>query len=177
MSSKLGIIGGALALALGACAAPAKVDLAQGFRDPPAQARPHTWWHWMNGNITREGITADLEAMKQIGLGGAQIFNVSESIPPGPILYMSPEWLDLMRFAASEAQGLGLELCFHNCSGWSSSGGPWITPERAMQKVVSSELKVQGPKHISEPMPQPATTADFYRDIAVLAFPTPANDT
>ena len=65
----------------------AQTDLAQGFRDPPAQAKPQTWWHWMNGNITREGITADLEAMKQIGLGGAQIFNVSESIP---------SWTDLV---------------------------------------------------------------------------------
>src|SRR5262245_32636536 len=124
MSSKLGIIGGALALALGACAAPAKVDLARGFDDPPAQARPHTWWHWMNGNVTREGITADLEAMHAIGLGGAQIFNVSESIPPGPIDYMSPQWRELVKHAVQEADRLGLELCMHNCAGWSSSGGP-----------------------------------------------------
>src|ERR1041384_8882692 len=73
-------------------------DLQRGFQNPPAVARPHTWWHWMNGNITREGITADLEAMKQIGLGGAQIFNVSESIPPGPVAYNSPQWRDLFKF-------------------------------------------------------------------------------
>ena len=54
-----------------------------GFLDPPDSARPHAWWHWMNGNVTREGITADLEAMKRVGLGGAQIFHVAEGIPEG----------------------------------------------------------------------------------------------
>jgi hypothetical protein len=130
----------------------------------------------MNGNITREGIAADLEAMPQIGLGGAQIFNVSESIPPGPILYMSSEWRGLVRHAAREADRLELELCMHNCAGWSSSGGPWITPEHAMQKVVNSETQVQGAQHFAGMLPQRETAEGFYRDIAVLGFPTPAND-
>src|ERR1043165_8469397 len=87
----------ALALLSLPALAAAQPALASGFANPPAQARPHTWWHWMNGNITKEGITAYLEAMKQIGLGGAQIFNVSESIPAGPILYNSPEWRALFK--------------------------------------------------------------------------------
>ncbi len=160
-----------LTLTLLTGAASAQTDLAQGFQNPPASARPHTWWHWMNGNITREGITADLEAMKEIGLGGAQIFNVSESIPDGPVLYMSPEWRALMKHAVSEADRLGIELCMHNCAGWSSSGGPWITPEHAMQTVVTSETGTTGPSRFSMVLPQPETRAGFYRDIAVLAFP------
>jgi hypothetical protein len=157
--------------------ASAQPDLAKDFQSPPAQARPHTWWHWMNGNITREGITADLEAMRKIGLGGAQIFNVSESIPLGPVKFMSPEWLALVKHAATEADRLGLELCMHNCAGWSSSGGPWITPEHAMQMVVSSEVAVQGPTHFAAALPAPETREGYYRDIAVLAFPTPKDNT
>ncbi|MBI5864309.1 MAG: hypothetical protein HZB38_07365 [Planctomycetes bacterium] len=152
-----------------------KHDLERGFRDPPAQARPHTWWHWMNGNVTREGITADLEAMKRIGLGGAQIFNVSEGIPEGSVGVMSPEWRAMVSHAVHEADRLGLELCMHNCAGWSSSGGPWITPEHAMQRVVTSETAVTGPAAFSELLPQPQSNKDYYRDIAVLAFPTPRN--
>src|SRR5262245_10407604 len=152
----------------------AQTDLAAGFKNPPAQAKPHTWWHWMNGNITREGITADLEAMKQIGLGGAQIFNVSESIPDGPAPFMSPQWRELFKFAVQEADRVGLELCVHNCSGWSSSGGPWVKPEHAMQMVVTSETPMQGPLHFAEVLKQPEARLGFYRDIAVLAFPTPA---
>ncbi len=148
-------------------------DLAAGFLNPPDRSKPHTWWHWMNGNITRDGITADLEAMKKIGLGGAQIFNVSESIPDGPVKIMSPEWLELVKFAASEADRVGLELCMHNCSGWSSSGGPWITPDLAMQKVISAEVAVKGPQHYAAELPLPPANEGFYRDIAVLAFPTP----
>ena len=129
----------------------------------------------MNGNITREGITADLEAMKQIGLGGAQIFNVSEGIPLGPIKYMSPEWLALVKHAATEADRIGLELCMHNCAGWSSSGGPWVTPEFAMQQVTISETTARGPTRLAAVLKQPETKKDFYRDIAVLAFPTPAD--
>src|SRR5688572_7595567 len=102
----------------------AQPDAESVFRNPPAMAKPHTWWHWMNGNVTREGITADLEAMKKIGLGGAQIFNVSEAIPDGPAPFMSPQWQELFVFAVKEADRLGLEVCVHNCAGWSSSGGP-----------------------------------------------------
>lgn len=169
--------GSLVILTLCAGAALAQSDLAAGFRNPPDQAKPHTWWHWMNGNITREGITADLESMKQIGLGGAQLFNVSESIPDGPIKIMSPEWLDLVQFAASEASRLGLELCMHNCPGWSSSGGPWIKPEQAMQMVVTSETIAKGPAKFTSKLAQPAARNDYYRDICVLAFPTPKDDT
>ncbi len=150
--------------------------LEQGFLNPPDSARPHTWWHWMNGNITKEGITADLEGMKRAGVGGAQIFNVDCGIPEGPVAFMSPEWRALVKHAAEEADRLGIELCLHNCAGWSSSGGPWITPDKAMHKVVWTETPVTGPKAFEGSLPEPKKNLDFYRDIAVLAFPTPAHD-
>ena len=161
----------AWALGLGLGEARAADALAEGFRQPPAEARPHTWWHWMNGNITKEGITADLEAMARAGLGGAQIFNVGSGIPAGPVTFLSPAWRDMVRHAAQEANRLGLELCVHNCAGWSSSGGPWNTPEHAMQTVVSSELRLQGPGRFAGKLPEPAAKLGYYRDIAVLAFP------
>jgi hypothetical protein len=165
-----------LALSLLLCAACAHTDLERRFRDPPAEARPHTWWHWMNGNVTREGITADLEAMRDIGLGGAQIFEVSEGIPPGPVEVMSPEFRALVLHAVSEANRVGLEICMHNCPGWSSSGGPWVTAEHAMQTLVSGETQVHGPKRTAEVLAQPEARAGFYRDVAVLAFPTPRDE-
>ncbi len=170
-----GLVSFMVAAAGSAAAAPAD-DLSAGFIDPPDAARPHTWWHWMNGNVTREGLTADLEAMKRVGIGGAQIFNVSEGIPDGPAPFMSPQWLELFRHAAAEADRLEMELCFHNCAGWSSSGGPWIKPEHAMQIVVTSEARAKGPARFDAVLKQPETRRDFYRDIAVLAFPTPADD-
>ena len=94
-----------------------EVLTAAEFQTPPLAARPHTWWHWMNGNISHEGITADLEAMAQAGIGGAQIFNVDQGIPLGKVLYMTPEWRQAMVHAAKEAKRVGLELCFHNCAG------------------------------------------------------------
>ncbi|MBN2579267.1 MAG: hypothetical protein JXB10_09775 [Pirellulales bacterium] len=148
--------------------------MARNFASPPDSARPHTWWHWLNGNVTKEGITADLESMQRAGIGGFQLFNVSEGIPEGPVAVMSPQWLDLVRHTAAEADRLGLELCIMNCPGWSNSGGPWIKPEHAMQTVVISETQAQGPSRFDAALPQPATNADFYRDIAVLAFPTPS---
>ena len=151
-------------------------ELSLNFKTPPDIARPHTWWHWMNGNISREGITADLEAMKRVGVGGAQIFNADCGIPEGPVAFMSPEWRDLVKHAVTEADRLGLELCIHNCAGWSSSGGPWITPDLAMQKVVWTETIVT--KDTLQPisLSEPKANKDYYRDIAVLAFPTPDGD-
>jgi hypothetical protein len=146
-------------------------ELEQGFVNPPASAKSHTWWHWMDGNISKEGITADLEAMASAGIGGAQIFNVAQKIPRGPVQFNSPEWIDMVKHAASEAKRLGLELCLHNCAGYSSSGGPWNTPEHGMKIIVTGEIQVKGPMKLSEIPPQPEAKLDFYRDIAVLAFP------
>ncbi|HEX3624126.1 MAG TPA: glycosyl hydrolase [Verrucomicrobiae bacterium] len=150
--------------------------LEDGFNHPPDSARPQTWWHWMNGNITKTGITADLEAMKQIGVGGATIVNVDEGIPHGLVQFNSPEWFDDFKFAVQEANRLGLNLCLENCAGWSSSGGPWMTVTNAMQKVTTSEVQVEGPVEFNRALPQPATVLDYYRDIAVLAFPAPTGD-
>ena len=151
-------------------------DLVQGFQSPPASAKPQTWWHWMNGNVTKEGITLDLEAMQRVGIGGAQIFAADCGILPGPVDFMSPQWHETMTHATKEANRLGLELCIHNCAGWSSSGGPWNTPEHAMQTVTISETKVNGPVHFTSKLPQPETKLNFYRDIEVLAFPTPTGE-
>ena len=151
--------------------------LASGFESPPASARPHTWWHWMNGNVTKEGITADLEAMQRVGIGGAQIFNASEGIPAGPVKFNSPEWHEMFSFAVKEANRLGLELCVHNCAGWSSSGGPWDSPEHSMEHVVLTETKVAGGERFSGTLPQPRTEWNVYHDVAVLAFRQPDGET
>jgi len=130
----------------------------------------------MNGNISREGITADLEAMARVGVGGAQIFNVDCGIPAGPVRFMSPEWLRLFRHALEEAERLGIEICVHNCGGWSSSGGPWVRPEHAMQVLTWSETRVRGGETFRGVLPQPRSVWNFYRDIAVLAFPVPPSE-
>lgn len=150
--------------------------LENGFLNPPNEAKARTWWHWISGNVSKEGITKDLEAMKQVGIQEAQLFNVHLEFPKGPLKYMSPEWLDLFHFAATEANRLGLELSFHNSAGWSSSGGPWITPEYAMQTVVYSELIIKGNQKIKKQLVQPETKLNYYKDIAVLAFPKPKVD-
>ena len=153
--------------------------LARAFRNPPASARPHTWWHWMDGNVTKEGITADLEAMAKVGIGGAQMFTVAQGIPKGPVDYMGPKWREMTTHAIKEAGRLGIELCLHNCAGWSSSGGPWVKPEHAMQVLAWSSTKVTGPKRFDEVLPPikaPLVVAkvDYSRDIAVFAFPSPS---
>ncbi len=157
-------------------AAPAD-SLVQGFQHPPASAKPHTWWHWMDGNVTKEGITADLEAMKQVGIGGAQMFTVDQAIPHGKVDYNSQQWREMTAFAVKEASRLGIELCIHNCAGWSSSGGPWITPENAMQVIAWSESKAYGPTHYSSQLPpikapQVYSSVPYSKDIAVYAFQT-----
>ena len=95
-------------------------DLEAGFRNPPAEAKPQVWWHWMAGNVTRAGITADLEAMARVGIGGAILFDaglgIRWGVPEGPLVFNTPEWYETVRFAAQEAKRLGLELGMANCS-------------------------------------------------------------
>ena len=165
----------ALALFAGT-AARADDPLERAFVTPPASARPHTWWHWINGNVSQAGITADLEAMARAGIGGAQIFNVDVGVPPGKTPYFSPQWRAAIVHAAREAERLNIELCFHNCAGWSSSGGPWITPDRSMQILTWSETSVAGGTRFSGKLPPPEARMGFYRDICVLAIPKSAGN-
>ena len=152
-------------------------NLAARFQTPPASARPWVYWMWVNGNITREGITADLEAMQLSGIGGVLIMEVKTGAPVGPVAFGSLAWRVLFKHAVAEAGRLGLEVNMNNDAGWCGSGGPWNTPGHAMQKVVWSETAVEGPWQFQAALSQPETTAGYYRDIAVLAFPTPRADT
>lgn len=147
-----------------------------GFTNPPASAKARTWWHWIDGNVSKAGITADLEAMKSVGIQEAQIFNVGQGYPEGTATFMSPTWLEMVRFAAAEAKRLDMEIAIHNGAGWSSSGGPWVTPEFAMQTIVISEAHYEGKKRLKEKLSQPQSKSEYYRDIAVVAFPTPLHE-
>ena len=100
----------------------AAADLEGGFRNPPASFRPWVYWFWVDGNVTAEGITADLEAMARVGLGGVLLFDVSQHIPPGPVKFQSPEWRRLFQHAVREASRLGLKISIHNSAGWTGSG-------------------------------------------------------
>src|SRR5262245_1732836 len=142
--------------------------LEEGFRDPPDSAKPRTWWHWTNGNVTKEGITKDLEWMKRVGIGGMQLADVAsgggQSVER-KILFGSPEWLDAVRHAASEADRLGLELAIFSSAGWSETGGPWVKPEQAMKKLVWSETIVEGPRIFSAKLPQPPSNNGPIRNL------------
>jgi len=173
--------------------------LLAGFRNPPDSAKPRVWWHWMNGNITKDGIKLDLEWMKRVGIGGFQNFDASLSTPQiveKRLVYMTPEWKDAFRYAATLADQLGLEMAIAGSPGWSESGGPWVPPAQAMKKVVWSETRVEGGRPFSGVLPKPPDTtgpfqniprsgppvmyqgapAQFYADAAVMAYRAPASD-
>ena len=177
--------------------------LVSGFINPPAAAKPRVWWHWMNGNITQEGIRLDMEWMHRVGIGGVQNFDAAfftpELVHPR-LVYMTPAWQDAFRFAATTADSLGLELSVAGSPGWSESGGPWVKPIEAMKKVVWSETRIAGGKAFKGILPQPPATigpiqnvpidrnsptagantatpvTPLYADIAVIAFKLPDSD-
>ncbi len=159
-----------------ASAQEARHSLEAGFQTPPDSAKPRTWWHWVSGNVSREGITADLEAMNRIGLGGAQIFTVDQSDVKGPIHFMTPAWRDLMHHALSEAERLHLEMAMQDCEGWSQSGGTWIQPAESMQKLVWTHAQVQGGQTVALQVPAAPGVRGYYEDVAIFAFPTLPGD-
>ena len=144
-----------------------------GFARPPASARPWVYWFPLDGNLSREGITLDLEAMARVGIGGVLYMETEQGTPTGPAAFAGPLWRELFKHICAEAARLGLEVNMNNDAGWCGSGGPWITPELSMQRVVWLETEVTGPAPFDGPVPQPAATAGYYRDIAVFAYPTP----
>ena len=164
--------------------------LEQAFANPPQSARPRVWWHWVNANVTEEGIQKDLEWMKRIGVGGVQAFDVGlggKKIVDRPLEYMTPEWKSAFRFAAKNTDALGLELTIPSSPGWSQTGAPWVTPQEAMKKVVWSDTEITGgipfhgvlaaPPSVTGPYQNIASTGQtttFYADAIVLAFPITA---
>jgi hypothetical protein len=168
------IVGFALVLSL-PCFIQA-ADPASQFRNPPDSAKPLTWWHWLDGNITKEGITGDWESMKRAGLGGAYLFNCGVGMPQGPVRFMQPDWLDMMDHTVREADRLGLKFGIHNCDGFSQSGGPWIRPETSMKELTWTVREVTGPVPVDALLEKPENKESFYQDIAVVAFPVPSGD-
>ncbi|SFN41342.1 alpha-L-rhamnosidase [Chitinophaga sp. YR627] len=149
------------------------------FWQPPAMAKPWVFWYWMHASVSKEGITADLEAMKEAGIGGAYLMPIKGKANPPyinpPVEQLSPAWWEMVRFAHSEAARLGLQLGMHFSDGFALAGGPWITPAQSMQKVVWSATNVKGGTDFNAVLSQPPTNEKYYRDIAVLAFPSIAS--
>ncbi len=148
-----------------------RTNTEEAFKNPPDSAKPQTWYHWMNGHVSRTGITKDLEAFKKVGLGGFHVFDINWQLPHGGVVYNSDEFHECLTHTASEADRLGLEMGMENASGWSCTGGPWVTPEYSMKMVVWTETELRAGD--SACLARPEAVEDFYRDIAVLAFPTP----
>src|ERR1700734_2655248 len=146
--------------------APKPADpLRDGFVHPPQSARPRVWWHWMNGNISKEGNRADLEWMHRVGLGGFQNFDAALTTPKvvqHRIVYMTPEWKSTFLYATKLANRLGLEEAIASSPGWSETGGPWVPPAEGMKKYVWSETWVEGGAPFTGKLaPPPANTGAF----------------
>lgn len=144
-------------------------DLERDFKTPPQTARPRVWWHWMNGNITKEGIHLDLEWMKRVGLGGFQNFDAALNTPKvvdTRLVYMDPGWKDAFNFAVQKGKSLGFEMAIAGSPGWSETGGPWVTPEQAMKKYVWSETVVEGGKPFNGKLPKPPSVAGPFQTLA-----------
>ncbi|MBT1685626.1 glycosyl hydrolase [Dawidia soli] len=161
------------------------------FLHPPDDARPGVYWYFMDGSLSKEGMTADLESMKQEGIGSVLFLEVNVGVPRGKVDFLSEEWKTLFAHAVHECERLGIEMTLGVGPGWTGSGGPWVTPAQSMQHLVSSSMEVDGSakKPIILPVPLPKRPffgedvftpelkkqwRDFYEDVAVLAFPAPA---
>jgi hypothetical protein len=167
-------------------------DFEAGFQNPPKSAKPRVWWHWMNGNITQDGIRKDLEWMNRIGIGGFQNFDAALNTPQiveKRLVYMTPEWKEAFKFTTDLADSLGLEMAIAGSPGWSESGGPWVPASEGMKKYVWSETIVEGGKPFKGKLAHPPVTSgafqnneteaaipEFYADAAVVAYRIPERD-
>jgi hypothetical protein len=145
-------------------------SLIDKFRNPPSSYKPWVYWYWIDENISREGITNDLEAMARVGIGKALIGHVSPGTSRGDIRMLSETWWDMVEHAVREGQRVGVDIGFFNSPGWSQSGGPWISRDQSMKYVVSREQILSGPAfflgNISFPDPS-------FEPIALIAYPSP----
>jgi hypothetical protein len=143
-------------------------DWEEAFRHPPAAARPHVWWHWMNGNVDAEGARRDLAWMASVGIAEAHIFEGGMGTPtvvPQRRPFMSPGWQEALKASADAAAHLGMTLGLATSPGWSATGGPWVAPGDAMKKLVWSRTEIAGGQHVHQTLPQPPAVAGPYQDV------------
>ena len=146
--------------------------LLEGFVTPPEEARPRVWWHWIDGNISKDGIRKDLAWMKQSGIGGFQIFDIGFSTPAvvkEKLPYMSVKWKDAFTYAAQQADSLGLEMGLASAPGWSETGGPWVEARDGMKKLTWRETMIIGGKRYKGKLPEPFMTTGSFQNIPVPA--------
>ncbi|MDR1098584.1 MAG: glycosyl hydrolase [Tannerella sp.] len=165
-------------------------ELEEGFKNPPVSAKSGVYWYFMDGNLSKEGITKDLESMVRVGISHALFLEVNVGVPRGRVDMLSPEWKDIFKHMVSECERLGVQLALGGGPGWAGSGGPWVKPEESMQHLVSSATIVEGPGvqtiRLAKPDPKEPFFKDaqftpeqrqqrlaYYKDVAVLAFPVP----
>ena len=165
-------------------------ELQRNFRTPPESARPGVYWYFMDGNISKEGMTKDLEAMKRAGIGSVVFLEVNVGIPRGNVDFLSDEWKECFRHAVKECERLGISMTLGIGPGWTGSGGPWVAAEQSMRHLVASSTVVKGSGRQTVKLPEPSPKApyfgegaftpelkekwaEYYEDVAVLAFPTP----
>jgi hypothetical protein len=152
-------------------------QLKKNFLNPPENAKPWIFWYWMQASVSREGITADLEAMKKAGIGGAYLMPIQGPANPPyinpPVEQLSKTWWEMVKFAMQEAKRVGIKLAMHDCDGFAVAGGPWITPELSMQKVVWTKTLVKGGKAFNDTLARPESYKGYYKDIKILAYPSP----
>lgn len=165
-------------LVLFGCRNTTNLDFTQSKLDKAFDdSKPWVYWFLTDASISKNGITTDLEAMKENGIGGAYLFTIrgeaSPSLYEPTVEQLTPEWWEMMKFAVNEANRIGIKLGIHTCDGFTAAGGPWITPDLSMQKVVWADTLVEGSQYFNEKLPQPETVANYYNDIATYAFPAP----
>lgn len=168
-------------------------ELEMGFQDPPESARPGVYWYFMDGNLSKEAMTKDLESMKKAGIGYVVYLEVNVGVPRGSVDFLSNEWKELFKHAVEECERLGIAITLGVGPGWTGSGGPWVEARASMQHLVSSSITIDGGarKIIHLPVPDPKRPffgeggftpqvrqqwLDYYEDVAVLAFPTPLEE-
>ncbi len=166
----------ALAWVISSCKNDANVNekqfaqLVDDFQAPKNNNRIWVYWYWFNDNVSKEGITKDLEAMKQAGIGTAFIGNINWAGKDGKVPLFSDYWWECMVHAVNEGHRLGIDIGVFNCPGWSQSGGPWIKPQMAMRYLTYSETKVAGGGKVKIRLKKPKK--DF-QDVRTLAFRAP----
>lgn len=171
-------------------------ELYNSFLNPPQSAAPRVWWHWMNGNITKDGIRKDLLWMNRSGIGGFHVFDAGLSTPQivkKRLVYMTPEWNDAFHYAIALGDSLGMEMTVASSPGWSETGGPWVQPTDGMKRFEWRYVDVAGGKKLNLKLPEGYgnygaflnsliangnvdsiyLNKTFYRDIATLAVKLP----
>jgi hypothetical protein len=158
-----------------------KADPQPGWPPITKESKPWSRWWWMGSSVNPSDLNAAMEAYSKAGLGGLEITPIYgvHGYENKFIKFLSPEWVDNLKYTLQEGKRLDMGIDLAMASGW-PFGGLWVTPDDACKYMSVQSYALNAGEQLQEKIamiqkPMLRTISRPKLEISQLKYPVSAN--